>query len=135
MTASHQRVVACVISRANRFLICQRPVHKRHGGLWEFPGGKAEEQESDERPAKRELKEELGVRLIRASPATFEIADPGSPYVIAFVPVEIDGEPSCIEHQRIVWDSPGELLKLPLAPSDEAFVRFLVTHQVSSTSA
>ena len=36
------RVLAAVIARGDRYLVCRRPVQKRHGGLWEFPGGKLE---------------------------------------------------------------------------------------------
>ncbi len=41
------RVVAAVIEKDGKVLVCQRPTHKRHGGLWEFPGGKVERGESD----------------------------------------------------------------------------------------
>src|SRR6266568_4233874 len=68
-----QRVVACIVRRGELFLLCQRPAHKRHGGMWEFPGGKAEENESDASAAERELHEELDVQLVSASPAIFEI--------------------------------------------------------------
>jgi hypothetical protein len=49
--------VAAVISRGDELLVCRRPAHKRHGGLWEFPGGKVELDESDEDSASRELAE------------------------------------------------------------------------------
>jgi mutator protein MutT len=101
-------------------------LHKRHGGLWEFPGGKTEPGESDEKAAERELREELGVSLEEAAPAAFEMADPDSPYVIVFVPVEIRGEPTCTEHVEMTWRAPKDLLELPLAPSDRAFVEFLL---------
>jgi len=126
------RVVACVIRRGDRYLVCQRPAHKRHGGLWEFPGGKTEPGESDERAAARELLEELGVELVRATPAVFEAADPGSPYVIAFVPVEIRGEPRCLEHSRMTSRRPEELLALALAPSDRTFLEFVLRHETTT---
>jgi 8-oxo-dGTP diphosphatase len=34
------RVVAAVVERDGRLLLCRRPAGKRHAGLWEFPGGK-----------------------------------------------------------------------------------------------
>jgi 8-oxo-dGTP diphosphatase len=119
--------VACVIQRGDRLLVCQRPAAKRHGGLWEFPGGKAEPGETDEQAAQRELGEELGVTVVAALPALFEVADEGSPYLIAFVPVTIAGEPRCIEHQQMRWCSPSAMGDLPFAPSDNAFVQFLHT--------
>ena len=39
-------VVAALIWKENRFLICQRPAHKARGLLWEFVGGKVEPGES-----------------------------------------------------------------------------------------
>ena len=70
--------MAAVISRGGELLVCQRPPHKRHGGLWEFPGGKTEPDESDESAARRELREELGVSVVSAEVAEFEAHDPGS---------------------------------------------------------
>src|SRR5690349_6696560 len=117
-----QRVIACVLRRGGRYLVCQRPDGKRHGGLWEFPGGETKPAESDEQAAKRELQEELGIEVLSAEPAVFEIRDQGSHFVIAFVPTEAAGEPSCREHQQLKWASTSELEVLPLAPSDRAFV-------------
>ena len=132
---SGQRVVACVIRRDDRYLVCQRPANKRHAGLWEFPGGKTEPDESDEHAAARELGEELEVELIRVSAVICEIADPGSSYLIAFVPVEIRGEPRCLEHSRMMWGTHAELLELPLAPSDRSFLEFLERRETPPTDA
>ena len=128
-----QRVVACVIARGDLLLLCQRPTHKRHGGLWEFPGGKVEANESDTQAASRELEEELGVQLVRALPAIFEVADPGSPHIIAFVPVEIRGEPLPTEHSGVIWGRASDLERLPLAPSDHAFLQWLLARQGTPT--
>jgi 8-oxo-dGTP diphosphatase len=117
------RVMAAVISREDCVLVCRRPLHKRHGGLWEFPGGKCERGESDAAAIERELREELGVSVISVGPAWAEIADPLSEFVIVFAPVCIEGEPECIEHASIRWVPVGELSKITLAPSDRAFVQ------------
>ena len=53
------RVVAAVIQREDKFFVCLRPKDKRHGGMWEFPGGKLANGESLAEAAERELKEEL----------------------------------------------------------------------------
>jgi 8-oxo-dGTP diphosphatase len=119
------RVVAAVIHRGDQLLICQRPIHKRHGGLWEFPGGKCERGETDAAALQRELREELGVDLVRCEAPLLERRDEGSPFVIVFVPVDVDGEPVAFEHTGIEWGTPAEIAKLPLAPSDRHFVEFL----------
>jgi 8-oxo-dGTP diphosphatase len=120
------RVIACVISSDGKFLVCQRPFAKRHGGLWEFPGGKVEPGETDEAAGKRELLEELGVEMISASDIDFSMSDSDSPYVIAFMPVSIRGTPACTEHVALHWGTPADLECLPLAPSDRCFVDHLL---------
>jgi len=54
-------VVAGVIYKNNKFLIAQRNLKKAQGGLWEFPGGKVEKNESYESALIREIKEEIGI--------------------------------------------------------------------------
>ncbi len=120
------RVVAAVVAREGRLLVCRRPPHKRHGGLWEFPGGKCEPGESDADAARRELREELGVEVTAVGPALFSAGDPGSPFLVAFVPAEVAGEPACHEHTALAWGTPAELAALALAPSDRRFVAWLL---------
>ena len=56
-------VVAALIARDDKYLICRRAAHKSNGGLWEFPGGKIEAGESPEQALFRECAEELAVQL------------------------------------------------------------------------
>jgi 8-oxo-dGTP diphosphatase len=116
------RVVASVVERAGRLLLCLRPAHKRHGGCWEFPGGKVEPGESDLEAARRELREELDVAVVSVGPVELSVEDPGSPFVIEFLPVEIAGEPVCLEHADLAWVTEAEAAALPLAPSDRQYV-------------
>jgi len=119
------RVVAAVVIRKDRFLLCQRPEHKRHGGLWEFPGGKIEDGESDLEAASRELDEELAVEVHTVTHPLFSKQDPGSEFVIEFMRVEITGEPKALEHIDVRWVTVDEADELPLAPSDRAFLQSL----------
>lgn len=116
------RVVASVIECEGKLLVCERPAHKRHGGLWEFPGGKVEPTENDFEAVERELEEELGVRVLEVGPVVFSTADPGSDFVIEFLPVSIVGQPRCFEHTALAWVRDHELLQMPLAPSDRRYV-------------
>ena len=133
MTSDSVRVVAAVVRRYGRLLVCQRPAHKRHGGLWEFPGGKLEAGESAFDGARRELQEELDV-VVRTvdDVAEFSAADPGSPFVVEFHQTEIDGDPKCREHAALAWVTPEQLLTLPLAPSDREFALFLQRERAPS---
>lgn len=123
------RVVAAVIRRRMELLICLRPPHKRHGDLWEFPGGKCEPGESDADAISRELAEELGVEVADVGPPIMTLADPGSSFLIVFLPTEIRGEPQSIEHSALRWATPSIASELPLAPSDRTFVQFLLSAQ------
>ena len=120
-----KRVLAAVISEGCRYLVGQRPSHKRHGSLWEFPGRKIEPGESDLEAARRELREELGVEVKTVLPALFVSQDGNSDFVIEFVPTVIAGQPQPIEHDALTWATESELTTMDLAPSDRRFVEFL----------
>jgi mutator protein MutT len=115
-------VLAAVIERAGRYLLCKRPSFKRHGGLWEFPGGKLERGESLDDAARRELAEELGIEVESVGELLASFRDPGSIYVIKFVSIAIRGEPQAHEHDEVVWATVQELENLELAPCDHRFV-------------
>ncbi|CAN5301222.1 (deoxy)nucleoside triphosphate pyrophosphohydrolase [soil metagenome] len=122
MSASLTRVVAAVVERGHRVLIALRPPDKRYGGMWEFPGGKVEGSESDLEALRRELAEELRIHVVTTSPPVATFQDPGSAFLIVFVPVVAEGEPECREHLAIYWATWPELAELPLAPTDARFV-------------
>jgi mutator protein MutT len=119
------RVVAAVVSRGDYLLICRRPIGKRYGGCWEFPGGKCLPGESDAAAIKRELNEELGLTTVTADRLILEVEDTASDTLIAFYDVAIAGDPVCIEHEEIRWASAAEVSQLPLAPSDAACLSVL----------
>lgn len=54
---------AALIDRDGRVLVQKRPEGSSHPGLWEFPGGKIETDESPEAALVRELREELGIAV------------------------------------------------------------------------
>ncbi len=57
-------VAAAIRDAEGRLLLQQCPAHKRHAGLWEFPGGKVEIQEIPKLALCREILEELGLVLL-----------------------------------------------------------------------
>ena len=59
---------AAIFDEAGRVLIAHRPQHVHQGGLWEFPGGKVEADESVLEALNRELHEELGINVQTARP-------------------------------------------------------------------
>lgn len=56
-----KRVVAALIVKHGKILVCQRTRHQTMPLKWEFPGGKIEEGEQPRDALRRELEEELGI--------------------------------------------------------------------------
>lgn len=124
-SADKVHVVAAVIRRDGRYLLCQRAPGKRHGGLWEFPGGKLEAGEDHLAAARRELREELDLEVRAGGELLHSEVDPASSFVIDFVAVEVEGEPRCHEHAACRWVDVQQLPQLALAPADAAYARCL----------
>jgi mutator protein MutT len=60
--------VAVLIRSDGAALLAQRPHDKVYSGHWEFPGGKIEPGELVAEALKREIREELGIEIVRAHP-------------------------------------------------------------------
>jgi mutator protein MutT len=122
-------VVAAVIRQNGKVLICQRPLEKRHGGLWEFPGGKVEPDESFVEAVRRELGEELGVSVKSVGKTLLSVRDPGSEFVINFVETVVEGRLTAREHIDLAWVSLDSLPEYDLAGSDRIFGAHLIQGQ------
>ncbi len=121
-------VVAGVIERGGRILICQRAPGKRHALKWEFPGGKVEPGEEPTQALARELDEELGIRAkIGAELARFKYRYRGRPPIllIFFRVNEFEGEAVGSEFASIVWELPERLPQYDFLEADVEFVRSL----------
>jgi len=119
------RVVAAVLERGDTYLVCKRPDRKRHGGLWEFPGGKIQDGESTFDAVRRELREELSLEVTEVGETLQTVQDPGSPFLIEFVTTKARGTPLAREHDLVEWRNVRDLLTLPLAPADRSFAEGL----------
>ena len=61
-------VAGVVVNDDQEILLARRPAHAHQGGLWEFPGGKVEHNETPLLALCRELHEEVGIDVVRARP-------------------------------------------------------------------
>lgn len=119
-------VVAAVIKREGRVLICQRAAGKRHALKWEFPGGKVEPGEEPRQALARELEEELGIRaMIGAEIVRYAHEYPGRPPILlVFFRVEEFAEtPVNREFADMVWEVPQRLPEYDFLEGDVEFVR------------
>ena len=116
-------VVAAVITSDDKYYVCQRPNHKRHGGLWEFPGGKVNADENYFDAMARELREELALTLVDSAETLFSAQENDSVFCIHFIEAQVTGKPVLNEHQNVKWATLDELLRMKLAPVDSQFIR------------
>lgn len=60
--------VAVIVNKNNEVCISLRHKNAHQGGLWEFPGGKVEQDETIKQALNREIKEELGLEIKQSRP-------------------------------------------------------------------
>ena len=117
-------VVAALIWKNNKFMICQRPAHKARGLLWEFVGGKVESGETKEQALIRECKEELDI-LLSVGDIFMEVIHEYpdiTVHLTLFNATISEGEPKRIEHNDIRWITPSDIPNYEFCPADEEFL-------------
>ena len=124
----HYEVTAAALIRDDgRVLVAQRNANDMLGGLWEFPGGKREGDETLAECLAREMREELGVEIEVGEPLTvvehaythFRIT------LHAFRCRLVSGEPRCLDCAAFRWVTPAELDTLPMSVADRKIARVL----------
>ena len=117
-------VVAALIWKNKKFLICQRPAHKARGLLWEFVGGKVEQGETKEQALIRECKEELNI-LLSVGDVFMDVVHEYPDLMVhltLFNATIVDGEPQKLEHNDIQWITPIEIPNYGFCPADETIL-------------
>jgi mutator protein MutT len=119
-------VLAAIIERDGRLLVSRRLEGTHLAGLWEFPGGKCEADESQEACLARELDEELGVRAtVGAELYTTEHAYPDRTIRLHFRHCVIHGEPTPLLGQSLRWMTRNELDPREFPPADAELIEVL----------
>jgi mutator protein MutT len=113
-------VSAALIFRDGKLLITRRPAKAHLGGLWEFPGGKREPDETFEQCLVREIQEELGVKISVGE--LFESVIHAYPektvHLKFFVCRLPGGEPQPLGCEALKWVSKSELADYEFPAAD-----------------
>jgi mutator protein MutT len=119
-TKSCVEVSAALIFRDGRILITQRHAKSHLGGLWEFPGGKREPDETFEQCLVREIREELGLE-ISVGELFEEVvhAYPEKSVRLKFFICKIlSGEPQPLDCAAVKWAAKAELATFDFPAAD-----------------
>jgi 8-oxo-dGTP diphosphatase len=129
-------VVAALITRGSKILVCQRRRDDTYALQWEFPGGKIESGESPAQALARELHEELGItaaigqELFRTS---HRYRDSRTELVLIFLRAEVD---PAVPLQNLVfetfeWADPSSLPHYNFLQADKEFVGLLASRKIA----
>ncbi len=127
-------VVAALIERDGRLLVCQRRRTDPFPLRWEFPGGKVHDGETPQQALARELAEELGVqaRIGREVYRTrHRYKDLPNELALIFFAARIEsGSPENLAFERIAWVVPQELPELEFLAADKELIALLAEQRV-----
>jgi 8-oxo-dGTP diphosphatase len=123
-------VVAALITRDSKLLVCQRRRDDSHALKWEFPGGKVEAGESPVQALTRELREELGVdatigsEFFRTGHRYKEFQDD---FLLIFFRAEIDPFVPLqnLVFERFEWSDPSALSRYDFLQADKELIGLL----------
>ena len=111
-----------LIDADGRVLLAQRPEGKSMAGLWEFPGGKVEPDETPEAALIRELHEELGIDTQESclAPLTFASHTYDSFHLLMplYACRRWQGVVRGRENQALQWVRPNRLREYPMPAAD-----------------
>ncbi len=129
MTAARTiRVVAAVIDDGGRYLITQRRPTAVLPLLWEFPGGRVEETETDATALEREVRHRLGVGIQVGQLISF-VSHPYERYTVDLYLYDCritEGDPQPLAVHDFKWVKSSEFDKYPFTPADEASMNKLL---------
>jgi len=130
-----KRVVAALIWKDGKLLICQRTRHQVMPLKWEFPGGKIEEGEQPRDALRRELDEELGITATIGDEVTrFKHQYPnGNAVELRFFDVKAySGEIENRIFRAVRWAKPSDLPKYDFLEADTQLVKDLAAGKLTS---
>lgn len=121
-------VIGIILNSHREVLIAQRLAHQEKGGLWEFPGGKVEANETAFQALQREFKEEIGIEIITAEPwAKVEYHYPHKSVLLdTWMVNQFNGTPQGAEGQLVEWGSSKTLLEREFPEGNREIIKKLL---------
>ncbi|MFL3014065.1 MAG: (deoxy)nucleoside triphosphate pyrophosphohydrolase [Candidatus Neomarinimicrobiota bacterium] len=123
-------VSSAIIIKNGKILIGLRSKKDQGGGLWEFPGGKIELEESDVNAIIRELKEELGINaIVEQKVMQYVHKYKNTLYDISFFEINsFNGEVKMNVHDEIKWIDLSNLKDYVFISGDLLFIDKLLNN-------
>ena len=122
------KVAAAFLVHNHKVFIARRAASRPLAGKWEFPGGKVEAGETIPACLARELAEEFGIEVDVGTYVADSLhrRDDGTFHIVAHQATWLGGDIIPVEHDRIAWAGPEELLSYDLLPADIELARNLI---------
>jgi A/G-specific adenine glycosylase len=119
--------VAVIINDQHQFLIDRRPNEGLLGGLWEFPGGKIEPEETAEACIVREVQEEIGigVKVLRPLISLDHAYTHFKVTLHVYVCRYLTGEPQAIACEEVRWVTLAEMEQYPFPKANSKIIAAL----------
>ena len=120
-------VVAAVIMKNDLFLIANRSFENNSQGIWEFPGGKVEENETFNFALMREIKEELSLNIkVGNMIATIDLNKTGKNiYLHYYYAITVSGQISLNVHSEFKWVPYPQLKNFNYIDGDRHILNYL----------
>ncbi|MCF6439077.1 8-oxo-dGTP diphosphatase MutT [Pseudoalteromonas luteoviolacea] len=117
-------VAVGVIVKQDQYFVCKRSDEQHQGGLWEFPGGKVEADESVEQALARELAEEIGINVTDSTHLLTIEHDYGDKQVrlVVHTVEDFTGEAKGLEGQPGLWVDFEQLRTLDFPAANVAII-------------
>ena len=120
-------VVAAVIMKNDLFLIANRSFEDNSQGIWEFPGGKVEENETFTSALIREIREELSLNIkVGNMIATIDLNKTDKNiYVHYYYAIILSGQISLNVHSEFKWVPLNQLKSFTYIDGDRHILNYL----------
>jgi 8-oxo-dGTP diphosphatase len=122
-------VAVALVDADGRVLLAQRPAGKSMAGMWEFPGGKVQPDETPEAALIRELKEELDIDVTEACLAPLTFASHRYERFHLLMPLYVcrrwNGIVTPREGQALTWVRAAKLDRYEMPPADKPLIAVL----------